>query len=197
MPPSALAQRDALLSALCGASWPFGVLYRALNLAPSADLLDIGAGDGALGREFRRLGHTGQVVGLDPQPSNSAVQAGRTEHLPYPDATFEVVVLLRVLAHLPDPAAALAEARRVLKSGGLLVVAAHGPKHLRAFWTALGQPLMPEQETHPADVRLSVAISATQAQALAQSYGLSFELPDDIFPLGDTLHLSIQTTKKP
>ena len=119
VPPSLLAQRDALLSKLCGASWPFGVLYRALNLAPSADLLDIGAGDGALGREFRRLGHTGQVVGLDPQPSNSAVQAGRTEHLPYPDATFEVAVLLRVLAHLPDPAAALAEARRVLKSGVL------------------------------------------------------------------------------
>jgi SAM-dependent methyltransferase len=44
--------------------------------------------------------------------------------LPSPDERFGSVALLYVLYHLPDPAAALAEAHRVLRARGLVAVAA-------------------------------------------------------------------------
>ncbi len=47
------------------------------------------------------------------------------ERLPYPDAGFDAVVATLVLCTIPDPAAALAEARRVLKPGGRLLLLEH------------------------------------------------------------------------
>jgi ubiquinone/menaquinone biosynthesis C-methylase UbiE len=47
------------------------------------------------------------------------------EHLPFDDDTFDSVVATWVLCTIPDPERALAEMRRVLKPGGLLVYAEH------------------------------------------------------------------------
>lgn len=90
-------------------------------------VLDVGAGDGALGR---LLANTGvRWVGLDlstrlladaPRP---AVRADATL-LPFPAATFDAVTALYMLYHLPEPALAIAEARRVLRPGGLIAAAA-------------------------------------------------------------------------
>jgi SAM-dependent methyltransferase len=44
------------------------------------------------------------------------------EALPWSDGHFEVVAFSNSLHHMPDPAKALAEAKRVLKRGGLLYV---------------------------------------------------------------------------
>lgn len=55
-------------------------------------------------------------VTLHPQP-------GDAEALPFPDASFDLVLGHAFLHHLPDPAAALAEAHRVLVPGGTLVIA--------------------------------------------------------------------------
>jgi SAM-dependent methyltransferase len=46
---------------------------------------------------------------------------GDVTALPFADGSFDAVLLLDVLEHLPDPARALAEARRVLRPGGALV----------------------------------------------------------------------------
>jgi ubiquinone/menaquinone biosynthesis C-methylase UbiE len=51
---------------------------------------------------------------------------GKAEHLPFPEATFDVVLLSLVLHELPAPATAIAEAHRVLRDGGRIVVADFG-----------------------------------------------------------------------
>jgi ubiquinone/menaquinone biosynthesis C-methylase UbiE len=51
------------------------------------------------------------------------VRRGELEALPIADGELDAATLILVLHHLPDPAAALAEAHRVLKTRGRLVIA--------------------------------------------------------------------------
>ncbi len=48
---------------------------------------------------------------------------GHAEALPFPDETFDLVTCQTVLMHLKDPRRAISEFKRVLKPGGLIVVA--------------------------------------------------------------------------
>ncbi len=54
------------------------------------------------------------------------VKEGRAEQLPYDDHSFDCVVCTFTLCSVQDPAASLAEARRVLKPGGRLLFCEHG-----------------------------------------------------------------------
>jgi SAM-dependent methyltransferase len=92
-------------------------------------VLDVGCGDGALGRPLIEAGVP--WIGLDlsvtllhdaPRP---ALRADATL-LPFPAATFGAVTALYMLYHLQDPGLAIAEAYRVLRPGGLFVAVAPG-----------------------------------------------------------------------
>jgi SAM-dependent methyltransferase len=48
---------------------------------------------------------------------------GEAERLPFPDDSFDLTTCQTVLIHLRDPAAAIAEMRRVTRPGGLVAVA--------------------------------------------------------------------------
>ena len=52
------------------------------------------------------------------------VQAG-AEDVPFEDSSFDTAVFTLVLCTVPDPAAALAEAARILKPGGRLLFVEH------------------------------------------------------------------------
>ncbi|MCC9305974.1 methyltransferase domain-containing protein [Kitasatospora sp. RB6PN24] len=108
------------------------VLRRLLPPAP-ARLLDVGGGSGIHAEWLTAAGY--QVELVDPVPLH-VEQAGRlagvrarlgdARALDAADDSFDVVLLLGPLYHLTDPAdraRALAEARRVLSAGGLLVAA--------------------------------------------------------------------------
>jgi arsenite methyltransferase len=109
-----------------------------LELQPREHVLDIGSGPGFLACEMAVVvGEEGSVHGIDPSDSMLAIAAHRerdpgaapTEFrkgdaidLPYPDASFDAVVSTQVYEYVEDMAAALAEARRVLRPGGRLLV---------------------------------------------------------------------------
>ncbi len=91
-------------------------------------ILDVGCGVGAFVRRLREF--SSHVVGFDvdaervkeggEQVPNLALAVG--EHLPYADATFDVVLMHEVLEHVTDDQATLRETRRVLAAGGRVVI---------------------------------------------------------------------------
>jgi ubiquinone/menaquinone biosynthesis C-methylase UbiE len=100
---------------------------------PRARVLEVGCGTGVLTRRLGTWPGIASVVGVDPAPflldraralasdlpSVSFEQAdGRA--LPFGDDSFDVVVFDSTLSHVPEPERALAEARRVLRTNGVL-----------------------------------------------------------------------------
>lgn len=99
-----------------------------LALRPIDTVLEVGSGLGLLASEVAARVPQSTVYGVEFSAEQlSQVPAhipnlhfvrGDAHHLPFPDATFDVVYCRYVLEHLPDPQTALREMRRVLKPGG-------------------------------------------------------------------------------
>ncbi|MEU7479845.1 methyltransferase domain-containing protein [Lentzea sp. NPDC042327] len=93
---------------------------------PGAVLVDLGCGAGLLAPHVRRYRHIG--VDLSHEALRQAAERGvlpvRADVLavPLPDGCADVVVAGEILEHVPDLPAAVAEACRVLRPGGLLVL---------------------------------------------------------------------------
>jgi ubiquinone/menaquinone biosynthesis C-methylase UbiE len=94
--------------------------------AAGAPILDAGCGTGL---NLRHLPEGS--VGIDINPRNVAVLQqrlpqhvvveGDVEQMPFGDGSFGTILCTEVIEHIPDPAAALAEFRRVLQPGGVLI----------------------------------------------------------------------------
>lgn len=66
-------------------------------------------------------------VGVDMSDSPGIPDClGSAETLPFRDGSFDVVLSTQMIAYLDDPRAGLAEWRRVLRPGGLLLLGTHG-----------------------------------------------------------------------
>lgn len=94
--------------------------------APSGIILDIGGGHGAFVRALRKCGFSRLAIHEIPEAAlpdlSGAVERvyRDTDYASVPDAAFDVVTLMDVLEHVPDPAATLAAVRRVLRPGGIV-----------------------------------------------------------------------------
>jgi ArsR family transcriptional regulator len=99
-------------------------------------VLEIGVGTGGLLTEL--AARASKVIGVDHSPamleearnrlvdrgvSGVELRLGEMSHLPLSDASVGCVVANMVLHHAADPAAVLAEIRRVLAPGGMLLLA--------------------------------------------------------------------------
>jgi ubiquinone/menaquinone biosynthesis C-methylase UbiE len=86
--------------------------------------LEIGAGSGRFAVPL------GLSVGVEPAPAMAELARRRglrvvralAEALPFGEATFDLVAMITVLCFLGDPFQALAEATRVLKPGGQILI---------------------------------------------------------------------------
>jgi SAM-dependent methyltransferase len=126
--------------------------------------LDLGTGTGR-NLPLYRAGVA--AVGVDPHPSNAvraqrraaggaALVVARAEALPFRTGAFDTVVAGLVLCSVEDPAAALAEIRRVLAAGGTLRAMEHVradgfqgrvQDRLQPAWTWLTGGCRPNRET--------------------------------------------------
>ncbi len=88
-------------------------------------LLDYGAGTGHFAQAQRKRGW--DVYAFDPYSSRADGEyceiEGDAIRLKFPDNYFDAVTLWYVIEHLRDPDAAIAEFKRVLKPGGVLLLA--------------------------------------------------------------------------
>jgi len=64
--------------------------------------------------------------------TNLNTVAGDLYHLPFADASFDCVIMIRVLHHLEQPRLAIAELARVLEPGGVLILEMANKIHLKA-----------------------------------------------------------------
>ena len=117
------------------------IAYQRRKVVPGASgrVLELGMGAG-LNLPFYDASKVTEVDAVEPsdemrkkaaEAAKSAgvrvdVRDGRAEALPYERQTFDCVVCTFTLCSVQDPAAALAEARRVLKPEGRLIFCEHG-----------------------------------------------------------------------
>ncbi len=105
---------------------------------PADAVLDMGSGAGVDALIAARRASGGRVEGVELSPEmvarareaailsgvdNVRFQEGDCENLPFPDASFDLVISNGVFNLIPDKARALSEAFRVLKPGGRLHIA--------------------------------------------------------------------------
>ena len=129
-----------LVPAITGV-WAADLVQRAA-LRPGERVLDVACGTGIVARlAAAQLGMEGAVVGLDlntamlavarslPPPPGVAVTWTEASVLamPFPEATFDVVLCQLGLQFFPDRPQALQEMRRVLVPGGRLLLSVFGP----------------------------------------------------------------------
>ncbi|MDO8606222.1 MAG: class I SAM-dependent methyltransferase [Phaeospirillum sp.] len=108
----------------------YDLLFGMLGPLTGRRVLDIGCGDGVL---TTRLAAGGAIVtGIDSDPemvaaaaatvSSATIMVAEAERLPFADGSFDMVVANTVLCLVDDRRAALAEAVRVLRPDGSMVL---------------------------------------------------------------------------
>jgi SAM-dependent methyltransferase len=124
----------------CACSGPAIAKQRA-KVTPGARgrVLELGMGSG-LNLPFYDRAAVSRLDGLEPSPElremalkaaegaglDTEIVAGRAEALPFEAGVFDTVLCTFTLCSVQDPAAALAEVRRVLKPAGRLIFCEHG-----------------------------------------------------------------------
>jgi SAM-dependent methyltransferase len=95
------------------------------SFAPEGPVVEIGSFHPAGGEslsDLRGLFAGKKYIGCDIRPGNGVDRIEDAHALTFPAAFAGTMVLCEILEHLPDPARAVAEAHRVLREDGLLVV---------------------------------------------------------------------------
>jgi SAM-dependent methyltransferase len=136
----------------------FGLLLlEEVPLAGVARALDVGCGTGfPLIELAERLGPAAKVHGLDPWKQgmrraaaklavrgtpNVTLHEGSASSMPFPDATFDLIVSNLGLNNFDDRAAAVRECRRVARPGATLALTTNLQGHMRELYDVFAEVL--------------------------------------------------------
>jgi SAM-dependent methyltransferase len=132
-------------------------LRLALEGAPGRRIADIGGGTGNYALALKREGWDPVVVDRSPAmlvraaAKGLAVVEADAQRLPFEDESFDAAMMISMLHHVEDRSAALAEARRILRAGGRLVLKGFAGEDAASLWILdyfpSSRPWM--EETHP------------------------------------------------
>lgn len=102
---------------------------QAINIPPKGRLLDIGCGNGAFFRTFGEFFPLWGLVGFEPSNAQleevlgtAGVEGFYSGSLEVVEGKFDMITMIYVVEHLPDPVTVMKKARGLLKSGGLFLV---------------------------------------------------------------------------
>jgi ubiquinone/menaquinone biosynthesis C-methylase UbiE len=112
-----------------------------LAIVPGEKVVDVGCGPGGIHSHLSRAG--ARVTGIDASPGmvaealaqaarddlNVQVQMGNAEQLPFLDEQFDAALCCHMLYHVPDIRAALSELRRVVRTGGRVLISTNAADH--------------------------------------------------------------------
>ncbi|MGA1204914.1 MAG: metalloregulator ArsR/SmtB family transcription factor [Opitutales bacterium] len=117
-----------------GRSWE-AIGHFLLLLTPRIDIVDLGAGEGVLAQLLARKANSvicvdnspamvkvGEELARDHGFTNLSYKLGDIEQVPLPDESADLALLSQALHHANKPEAAIAEAWRILRPGGRIVV---------------------------------------------------------------------------
>ena len=152
-----------------GRTWE-ALARSALPLLEPGDVLDIASGDGVLAELLAP--HAGRYVCVDASQRvvaaaserlrrypNVEVREGDMHALPFADASFDLVVLMHALTYADKPAQAVAEAARVLRPGGRLLLSSLARHEHRSAVQAFGH--------------VNLGFSARELRKFAEKAGLA------------------------
>ncbi|MFQ5635330.1 MAG: methyltransferase domain-containing protein [Gammaproteobacteria bacterium] len=164
-------------------------------------ILDLGCGTGAALPDLRSRFPRAGIVPLDL--THAMLRAGAASRggicadaarLPLEDHSIDVIFSNLMLHHCPDPAAVLAEARRVLRAPGLITLTTFGPDNLRELgraWATADRyshvsPFTDMHDVGDALVRAGFSEPVIDSQALTITYGAFESLINDLRAAGAT-----------
>jgi SAM-dependent methyltransferase len=146
------AHADATMSSILGD----GAVYKLIDafehyttLLPGSLVVDLGCGSGRFTALLCEKGYKAEGLDLSPHLLARARQAypairftqGDVEALPFPDQTFDGVLMSALVHHLPDPTLCAREVYRILKPGGRFL--AFDPNRRNPFMYLYRDPSSP------------------------------------------------------
>jgi SAM-dependent methyltransferase len=180
----------------------FEFTAKRLGVAPGAKVLDVGCGPAWFWATIAgTLPERMDLTLLDVSPGMVSEAMGRagtlrswtvrgetadSQSLPFPDASFDTVVAMHMLYHVPDQERAIAEMHRVLRPGGRLVVTTNGLNNMRALYaltTAFGSAPTDPAAAHFGFDRATRLIETQFGNAAHEVHpaGMRITSPEDVF----------------